>query len=362
MKMKVNSSWNNDRIPSAPKKRGRKRKANHVDEEEDDFDPYWSHMHESVASMSEFDYNAYANGGAQAEASLSSTRGKVSREEKKLQYYLGMIQRQEKAEIKKKARKERKEKKPTNNVPKNSKKKPIMAPEPEFKEPLKLSLVSGYDKELDEMAKFMQQSIVAGNEEFSIGVHDKFGHSDLCNSYKDDFLSCCQSEDPNESTLDRLRTPTQKPYNTSSIIAISGEVNIFDSSKFSNIIEKSSVQESDWDKNEEFSFSSSNCLKEDFCSRLLKLTRQRQNINKEANEKVPASVESPIEEKPLSSKEAMKPVFNVIRPKRELYKLSKLNKTSMESTQGSDLSKSEYHAPKLHMQATIQNEAVMLIS
>jgi hypothetical protein len=136
-------------------------------------------MNEFNQPMSEFDYNTYANGGNQAEASLSSTRGKISREEKKLQYYLGMIQRQEKAEVKKKARKERKENGRPKNIRKNSKRKPVMAPEPEFKEPLKLSLVSGYDEELDEMEKLMQEAIIMGNEEFSIGGIDKDGQSDL---------------------------------------------------------------------------------------------------------------------------------------------------------------------------------------
>jgi hypothetical protein len=147
----------------------------------------------------------------------------------------------------------------------------------------------------------------------------------------------------------------------SSIIAINGEVNVFDSSKFSNLLEKSSVIQSECDKNEELSTSAAKELKEDFCSRLLRLTQQKQNLNKREVENIPATVESPIEEEPLLCSEVIKPIFNVIRPKRQLYKLSKFTKASIESTQGSDLSRSEYQISKAPLQASVQEKAVMLI-
>lgn len=128
----------------------------------------------SLLSMSDFDYNTYANRGQRAEGSLTAQKAKISREDKRLQYYLSMIQRQERAEIKRQQRKGRREHPTTKKFHKNTKNARTVS-KPQFNENVKLNIVMGPDKELDNLEKILKQSIRRESQLYSVGIINNEG-------------------------------------------------------------------------------------------------------------------------------------------------------------------------------------------
>jgi len=123
----------------------------------------------------------------------------------------------------------------------------------------------------------------------------------------------------NESTFDKLRTPTQKSCNISSIIT--EDVTGMDEFKISNLLEKSSVSPSEQGESEVSSVQFNTSLKEDFCSRLIKLTSQNQN----SISVVSAGTQTrkiPVNKNYIKDNtKSYKPVFEVISTKRKGYQL-----------------------------------------
>jgi hypothetical protein len=308
----------------------------------------------SSQTMSDFDYNTYANGGQRAEVSLSAMRGKISREEKRLQYYLGMIQRQEKAEFKRQQRKERKEHPTTKKVSlhlivhKNNKNSENIE-KTQLNEEVKLNIVNGPDHELDDLEIILKQSILRERQLYSIGIINNEGLCEAKNNYKDDLNSWNLSEDPNESTFDRLRTPTPKPYNIASIIGLGDEL-----SRFENFSNKEWI-------NEKLVLEDQQSLKDDYCSLLLKLTRQKQNAIVKVHEGIQTLNTTTNKLNTLNETLVIKPIFSVIRSKREQYKPQGKSEGSVESTQSSAYTNTDsqiFKVPEL----PYKDEAVMLIS
>lgn len=345
---KIYFEWTNEGNTTRDMKKKRKRRTEDCVDDDEDSDSYWNNMNMSLLSMSDFDYNTYANGGQRAEGSLTAQKAKISREDKRLQYYLGMIQRQERAEIKRKQRKERREHPSTKKVHKNTKNARTVS-KPQFNEIVKLDIVRGPDKELDNLEKILKQSIWRESQLYSVGIINNEGLWEAKNNYKDDINSWNQSEDLNESTFDRLRTPTQKPYTIASIMGLGDDSNGFDN--FSN---------KGW-TNEELCLEDQQNLKDNYCSQLLKLTRHKQNSIIKAQEDIQALNTTTNKLNMLNEGLVIKPIFNVIRSKREQYKLIGKIQASIESTQSSECINKDsqlFKVPGL----PYKEEAVMLIS
>ena len=188
MKKKIYFERESDTNISRTIKKNRKRPAEDCVDDDDDSDSYCNNMNMSSQTMSDFDYNTYANGGQRAEVSLGAMRGKISREEKRLQYYLGMIQRQEKAEFKRQQRKERKEHPTTKKVLKNNKNSEIIEMT-QLNEEVKLNIVNGPDHELDHLEIILKQSILRERQLYFIGIINNEGLCLAKNNYKDDLNS-----------------------------------------------------------------------------------------------------------------------------------------------------------------------------
>lgn len=264
-------------------KRKKKRKVQRTLDDDDEFDPYWTNINKSSLSISNYENDGQPIEFSQLDSSANWQTNKVSREEKKLQYYLDMIQRQERAENKKRARKSNKAHKSSKEDLKNSKVASENFWEPELDIPTKFSVVQGSDPELDILAKYLNNTVVNNRGEFSIDslVGGEIHASTKYN--KDDIISWSQSEDQNESTFDKLRTPTQNIWGTTSHGGIHEEITGFENFRISSLYDKASITPSERDLQERQPNQQSNCLKEDFWNKILKMTRQKQESLKTVN-------------------------------------------------------------------------------
>lgn len=113
--------------------------------------------------------------------------------------------------------------------------------------------------------------------------------------------------------------------------------------------------------NEELCLEDQQNLRENYCSQLLKLTKQRQNSIIKAHEDIQAPNTTTNKLNMLNEGLVIKPIFNVIRSKREHYKLIGKSQASIESTQSSACTNKDsqlFKVPGL----PYKDEAVMLIS
>ena len=134
---------------------------------------------------------------------------KISREERKLQYYLERIQRQEDAEKQSKSKQEIKRfktipRQDSNNWIKTSKHNCDL----KNKEGIKICIIVGPDNELDELAKSLINSRSSSQNALVDNPVISQNNSEHAKDLKDD-ISITQSENQNESTFDKIKTPIQ---------------------------------------------------------------------------------------------------------------------------------------------------------
>jgi hypothetical protein len=219
----------------------------------------------------------------------------------------------------------------------------------QLNEEVKLKIVNGPDHELDHLEIILKQSILRERQLYFIGIINNEGLSLAKNNYKDDLNSWNLSEDPNESTFDRLRTPTPKPYNIASNIGLGDEL-----SRFENFSNKEWI-------NEKLVLEEQQNLKDNYCSLLLKLTRQKQSAVVKVHEGIQTLNKTTNKLNTLNETLVIKPIFSVIRSKREQYKPQGKSEGSVESTQSSAYTNTDsqiFKVPEL----PYKDEAVMLIS
>ena len=147
-----------------------------------------------------------------------------------------MIKRQEQAEDKKKARKHNKEFKNTQSSSKPSKKFENPSHQ-DFHGPISISMAKDSDLEIEFLVKVLRSSNCI-QETGTSSCSANYSDHPASKCYKDELISCSQSEDPNDSTVDRLRTPTQNSTRYSSIMSIPDEVTCFENFKISNLVGK----------------------------------------------------------------------------------------------------------------------------
>ena len=143
-----------------PPKRKRKRKQQRTSTQECDTDEYTITMSKTNLTCSNFNNNTSADdefvndiGDDTGYRPIRSNPG-ISREDKKLYYYLEMIRRQESAE-QRKIQKEAKRK----NGNKAEKKILKIEQEPESEGPIQMSLIQDYDVDLEVLARYMHDSL-----------------------------------------------------------------------------------------------------------------------------------------------------------------------------------------------------------
>lgn len=284
------TGWTNPPSFGSHMKRKKKRKVQRTSDDDDEFDPYWTNINKSSLSISNYDNHGQQIEFSQLDTSATWRSNKVSREEKKLQYYLDMIQRQERAENKKRARKTNKAHKSTKEDLKNSKFLSENFWEPELVLATKFNVVQGSDPELDILAKYLNNNVVNNREKFSIDslVGGEINASTKYN--KDDIISWSQSEDQNESTFDRLRTPTQNICRNPSLGRIHEEITGFENFRISSLYDKASVIPGEQDLHETWLNHQTNCLKEDFWNKILRMTKQRQESLKTVSRSLQTSI------------------------------------------------------------------------
>lgn len=268
--------WTNAARPQSNLKKKRNKKAQRRLEEDYDFDPYCVNVNNSNNSYLYFAHDDQYNEVMADVPMMNRWRDKVSREEKKLQYYLDMIERQERAETRRKSRKQNKETKSPKNISKPTKaeEESSLMPEPDL--PLKISIAKGSDPELEFLAKSLRKSAKGwGYDSVPYELEASDIHH-IMKLNKDELYSWSQSEDQNESTLDRLRTPTQNICRTSSICPTQEEFNGFENFRISSIYDKTSLDASEQGEEEQQHKAKDKCLKESFWERLIRLTRMKQ--------------------------------------------------------------------------------------
>lgn len=389
--------------PTSLPRRKRKRRTHRVCDDDEELDPYWANMTKSNLSISNNNNNSLPNDVGASE-NLSAPKGDIlSREEKKLQYYLDMIQRQEKAEIKKQARKHNKTHKVNHDDFKNSKKDFELNSASRSEVPLKISIVTGTDPELDILARSLRRSVCAHVEEYSKWTLDESDISLVMKCNKDELISWSQSEDQNESTFDRLRTPTQINFRGSSVNGLHEELNGFENFRISNLLDKSSLTRSEHEITQEVAVQQPRCLKKNFWEQILLLTKQKQadlHCDRDNSEPCEAVKPSPwplpsefskpscnpnIIKLPLktirnyksfdtsesstenevgsnNSPVAIKPIFKITRKRKSTKGLINKFSGSCGSTEGSHWSSTETRGIKASGQACKDNEAVLLVS
>lgn len=383
-------------------KRHKKRRAHKRSDDDEEFDPYWAHINQTNLSMSIFNNDGQQIIIKQSEPFSGSADFKVSRDDKKLQYYLDMIARQERAESRKRARKQNKSEKSTKGELKNSKNKKSEITDKEPEVPIKFSLVEGTDPEMDILAKFFQENMWKSNDEYNIvGLTPSDLHeSDKYN--KDDNISWSQSEDQNESTFDKLRTPTQNISKTSLTRGLHDDIIGFENIRISSLYDKVSRTPGELDLTQNSESNLSRTLKDDFWNRLMRLTKQKQARLKSiycSNQvtdhidndglKVPAprikhksklvayklpvkpcfDYNSEVRPTETINEDALnispivsEPIFKIYRKRRAHYRsLAKLHGSSS-STEYSNWGEGDDKASKATIQSKQVEEAVMLIS
>lgn len=247
------------------KRRGLKRKRRQRKSDQSDIeyniDSYSAKIKRQNTSADDSDQNESFIGDQDCSKEFQVPKGRMSREERKLQYYLDSIKRQEKEEIRKSKRKPRK--------PNTGNKKAPASVQPdlgEFKQPLQISLVKDSDPELDEMSAQLAESLSSRLKNFW----------DKQKKYKaDEDISCSQSEDQNESTFENQRTPTLTTLTLTNLGDLCDVETDGEAMGLSNYIEKSSISSSELGENTQD-------LKKQFWENLLKLTAQRQKELKDA--------------------------------------------------------------------------------
>lgn len=396
-------SWGAIVKPSSLPRRKRKRRTHRVCDDDEELDPYWLNMTKSNLSISSNNNNSLPNDVGVPETLPAPKWDKVSREEKKLQYYLDMIQRQERAEVKKQARKHNKTHKENNDDFKNPKKDFELTTASRFQVPLKISVVTGTDPELDILARSLRRSVGDHVEEYSKWTLDESDISIAMKCNKDELISWSQSEDQNESTIDRLRTPTQINYRGSSIGGLHVEINGFENFRISNLLDKSSLTLSEHEITQEIAEHHPRLLKENFWEQILLMTKQKQaDSNCKMDNSKPCEAAKP-STSPLSadlsepscnsniiklplktlrnyksfdtsesstenevgsniSPVAIKPIFKITRKRKSAKDLFNRISGSCGSTEGSHWGSTETRGAKASSQPCKDNEAVLLVS
>lgn len=255
-------------------KRRKKRKTERSSEDDDDYEPYSSNIYKTNFSISNFSNNSDNNDYWDTRVTSNSWNFRVSRDDKKLQYYLDMIKRQEMAENKKKARKYNKEFKNTQSSSNPSKKFETPTQE-NFQGPISICMAKDSDSEIELLAKALRMSNWLQETRASSCSANYTDHP-ASKCYKDELISCSQSEDPNDSTIDRLRTPTQNSTRYSSIMSIPDEVTYFENFKMSNLVGKIPGTPNSSEECNGHNAHLSKNSKEDYWARLIQLTKQKQ--------------------------------------------------------------------------------------
>lgn len=259
--------WANNTTADSHTKRRRKRRSHRRSEDEDDYEPYSANVYNSNFSISNANANDEFNEYSKPRNFGVSWGDKVSREEKKLQYYLDMIRRQEVAEKKKEARKQNKENKTAIDESNNF-------PEPNSQVPVKITLVRESDPELERLANNIRSTML-WQEEYCKHINTKH--------FKDDLISWSQSDDFNESTLDRLRTPTQTNGRFSSIMSIGDDVTGFENFRFLNIINRPPFAPTGKEEKVDSNCSPKIDLQSEFWAKIIEMTRLKQESMKQVD-------------------------------------------------------------------------------
>ena len=230
------TSWptlnKNESLTEIKRKRKMQRRLVHDDED----DQYCVNINNalSACSVSHFiNNNTLAPSVSQEIPSVKSdplpisSSDKISREEKKLQYYLDMIKRQEREENRQKSKQEEKFKKPIKQDSKISKKIFKNNNKPKAIEEIKINIVNGPDIELDALAQCISSNECSTLN--NISQHASITWPDISIQMKEnkDDLSWGQSDNQNESTFDRLRTPVQLLMKSPSHNGLGEDINYY---------------------------------------------------------------------------------------------------------------------------------------
>lgn len=234
--------------PAASIKRTRKRKLQRRLVEDIERDNYSPVANKSNATIANFNNNATANvenhdkSPKKSRTSSRSNADELSREDKKLQYYLQMIQRQENAEKKKQSRKEAKK-----NKIQTKKVEPIqISQKPDVENfEVSITLVKGSDPELDILESCFKQPKSLANSDFFPWRESSSDLHYFMKECKFEVNSCAQSEDHNESTVDRLRSPSQTLSKPNSSESPTEDLAVIDSLRISNLCDDDLFK---WDK------------------------------------------------------------------------------------------------------------------
>ncbi|CAI2377941.1 unnamed protein product [Moneuplotes crassus] len=191
----------------------RKRKSRINDDSDDQYetDMYSARVKRQNISRNDFDQKEVYIGDNSTPDGFQIPQRRLTREEKKLQYYLDTIKKQEEERLKKSER-EANKLHPCNRtlgVPNSQK-----VGEP--KEPLRISLAKDYHPVLQSLSVDLDRLV--SNVVNEPCIKSLKYDLDPDHYYKEEEgISCTQSEDQNESTFDNQRTPTLKSMSTSSI-------------------------------------------------------------------------------------------------------------------------------------------------
>jgi len=334
------SSWAFKSYESFPTKNKRKRRHHRTLANEQDADEYTAHINKCNLDLANFNNNTSIDydwtSGYVDEVGYKPLRAAegVSREDKKLHYYLDMIRRQESAEKRKNLRKEAKLK----NQDKAEKKILNLENVSEPNEPLQINLVTDFDPELDILAEQMKAWLWLSSNEGWAPFHCA---SDFHQAYKDDkedTESWLHSDNHSDSTLDRLRTPVQTHKNPNSFTML-GYDNIFDSLRISNMLDdelfnhnKPCYKVENFITISEPIISSSNdkssksSLNDTFLESILKYTKQVQNASKDVKQNIKEG--EPVQAISKSDSEELKcnnQVWNFLDPINQAQKPKSTN-------------------------------------